>query len=186
MPESVTDRPTKSHEQIFLLSKSGTYFYNETEAKEPSIWDASGNVERKYGADVGCPSDNGKHQGRSVPWRGTDRNWRTVWTIGPEPNNAQHYAPFPREVARRCIVAGSRVGDMVLDPFCGTGTTVRVADGLGRKALGFDLGEKYVAQANERLGTVRPADARSGQQIGMLTELQLDEGQGDGDPAGEL
>jgi DNA modification methylase len=98
----------------------------------------------------------------------TTRNWRTVWTIGPEANSAQHYAPFPRELARRCIVAGSRVGDVVLDPFAGTGTTVRVADGLGRKALGFDLGEKYVAQANERTGVVQPTTAKTNQQIGML------------------
>lgn len=175
MPESVRDRPTRAHEQVFLLSKSGTYFYNEKEAKEPAGINFPANHRRTI-LDNGprsVPPGTTEHHGlRSSCVGATERNWRTVWTIGPEPNNAQHYAPFPRELARRCIVAGSKVGDVVLDPFAGTGTTVCVADGLGRRALGFDLGEKYVEQANERSGEVRPADARSGQQVGLLTEVR--------------
>ncbi len=184
MPESVRDRPTRAHEQIFLLSKSGAYFYNGQEAKEPPSGTAhprGGGLNPKA-TDTKQDHMGRRHAGFNKRWRCKqnasfaaactetvpERNWRSVWSIGPEPNNAQHYAPFPREVARRCVVAGSRAGDVVLDPFAGTGTTVRVADGLGRRAIGFDLGEKYVDQANERSGEVRPSEAKEGQQIGLL------------------
>jgi len=199
MPESVRDRPTRAHEQVFLLSKSGRYFYNEAETKEATNGTAHARgdgVNPKAGKDSGDKFRVKQNASFSAAVSGlvSERNWRTVWTIGPEPNNAQHYAPFPRELARRCIVAGSRVGDVILDPFCGTGTTVRVADGLRRRALGFDLGEKYVEAANERSGEVRPETAKANQQIGLL---RRDERQSDGDggqlrpecdgkPAGEL
>ena len=199
MPESVRDRPTRAHEQVFLLSKAERYFYNEAEAKETSSGTAHARGDG-VNPKAAAAGDDKLHVRQNASYSGAinklvdSRNWRTVWTIGPEPNNAQHYAPFPRELARRCIVAGSKAGDVVLDPFAGTGTTVRVADGLGRKALGFDLGEKYVAAANERSGEVRPETAKPNQQIGLL---RWDERQGDGDggqlrpecdgkPAGEL
>ncbi len=186
MPESVRDRPTRAHEQVFLFSKAERYFYNEEESKEPSNGTAH---PRGGGLNPKATDTKQDHMGRRAAgfnerWRCkqnasfssactetvAERNWRTVWTIGPEPNNAQHYAPFPRELARRCIVAGSKVGDVVLDPFAGTGTTVRVADGLGRKAIGFDLGEEYVAQANERSG--KATGERPNEQIGLLASLK--------------
>jgi len=172
MPYPATDRTVRSHEQVFLLSKSSRYFFDWKAIAAPAkhagerITLGAKSLSRGQAEGAGVdPSGNGAADSMVVA---DLRRSRSVWTIGPEPNNAQHYAPFPRELARRCIVAGSRVGDVVLDPFAGTGTTVRVADGLQRKALGFDLGAGYVAQANERSGALSADDTRDGQQLGLL------------------
>ncbi len=157
MPESVKDRPTKSHEYLFLLSKSERYAYDADAIAEPSQGGASGNVARKLGG----AHDNGRtntHLGSSVPWEDTDgtRNARSVWTIPVQPFSGAHFATFPRELAERCVKAGSKQGGVVLDPFFGAGTTGLAARAHGRDYLGIELNPAYVAIAEERLGARLP------------------------------
>lgn len=141
MPESVTDRPTKAHEYVFLLSKSARYFYDADAIKETATYSASGNAER-FVADGsrGRPAD---HLGSSIPWKGESRNVRTVWEIASQPYDGAHFATMPPKLVERCIMAGSRIGDAVLDPFMGSGTVGQVAEALGRRWLGIELNEKY-------------------------------------------
>lgn len=128
MPESVTDRPTSAHEQVFLFAASPTYFYDKDAAREPAVWGARQRDQK---------ARNGKAASAAADHVRT-RNWRSVWTILNEPTHTEHTASFPREFARRCIVAGCPK-DGVLDPFAGTGTTGAVAIGLGRRFVGIEL-----------------------------------------------
>lgn len=151
MPDSVTDRPTKSHEYIFLLSKSRRYHYDGDAVREPSTGRASGNRERKTanGRPGHRPAD---HYGASIPSAAKDtRQRRTVWTIPTKPYKGAHFAVFPPELPRLCILAGSRAGDTVLDPFAGSGTTCAVAKLLGRHFIGIELNEEYMALAEQRI-----------------------------------
>lgn len=170
MPESVTDRPTKAHEYVFLLSKAERYYYDADAIAEPATFPdgpnspesikspygqgftrtaRSGNVTRKVGEERGRP---GSHLGGSVPWEGSTRNARSVWTIATQPYPEAHFATFPEELARRCIVAGSAPGDTVLDPFSGSGTVAAVAVGNGRHAIGVELNPDYQDMARRRIG----------------------------------
>lgn len=133
MPESVTDRPTKEHEYVFLLSKSARYFYDAEAIAEQS-------VQRKGGVFTGAKS----------------RNARTVWPIATKPFKGAHFATMPAELVERCIKAGSAVGDMVLDPFGGAGTTGLVADQLGRDATLIELNSTYAAMARARIADDAP------------------------------
>jgi len=126
MPESVTDRPTKAHEYLFLLTKAPRYY-----------WDAEGVREEGAGRlDVG-PATRG-------------RNIRTVWTFPTEPNPEAHFATFPRELVRRCLTAGCKPGGTVLDPFIGSGTTAVVARAMGMRCVGIDGSAEYLAMARKR------------------------------------
>lgn len=154
MPESVTDRPTKAHEYIFLLSKSPTYYYDADAIAEDAIHagavvtnDAGKNGQMgKYGQTrTGFLRDGG------VTVAAT-RNARTVWTIATQPYAGAHFATFPVELARRCILAGSAKGDVVLDPFGGSGTVAAVATGHGREAILCELNPAYAELARERIG----------------------------------
>jgi DNA modification methylase len=116
MPESVKNRPSNATEELFLLSKSPTYFYDPNGVREDS------------GA-----------------------NLRNYWILGPDPSGKGHPAAFPRELARRCILLGSRVGDTVLDPFGGSGTTGLAASELGRKCILVELNPNYAQLGRERL-----------------------------------
>lgn len=186
MPYPATDRTVRAHEQVFMLSKSERYFYDWEAIAEPSVRSSSGNSERKHGADVGRP---GSHLGRSIPWKGETRRARSIWIIGPEGTDEQHYAAYPTALAARCIAAGSRPGDVVLDSFAGISRTGRAAVLLGRRYVGIDLSEKYVeasvrtceaavaenqariVEARDekvRKGFVAKAEARKMEQIGML------------------
>ncbi len=148
MPESVTDRCTKSHEYIFLLSKSARYFYDAEAVKEPN---APATVERaKY---HWCKPDtkaaqyqdmNGLNRNETYPMNEAGRNRRSVWTITTKPYKEAHFATFPEEIPRTCILAGSKKGDTILDPFCGSGTTGEVALKLDRNFIGIELNQKYV------------------------------------------
>ena len=109
----------------------------------------SGNVARKLGDERGRP---GSHLGGSIPWEGATRNTRSVWTIATQPYPEAHFATFPEELARRCIVAGSAPGDTVLDPFSGSGTVAAVAIGNGRHAIGVELNPTYQDMARRRIG----------------------------------
>jgi site-specific DNA-methyltransferase (adenine-specific) len=146
MPESVTDRPTKSHEQIFLLSKSAKYFYDAQAIKEEAV---------TAGDDRGSRTDNRRGTGYNAKAAGTAitaelRNKRSVWVIPTQPYGGAHFATFPPALIEPCILAGAPVGGVVLDPFGGSGTTALVANRLGRKAVLIELNEEYVKLIKER------------------------------------
>ncbi|MDX1969466.1 MAG: site-specific DNA-methyltransferase [Planctomycetaceae bacterium] len=120
MPESVKDRPTRSHEYLFLFSKNETYYYDHAAVREPT------------------PD-------------GRLRNLRSVWNVHTQATSGAHFATFPPSLISPCILAGSRPGDFVLDPFFGSGTTGSVAQDLERKYIGIELHPEYVALAGERI-----------------------------------
>lgn len=159
MPESVGDRPTKSHEYIFLLAKSESYFYDADAIREPlqpKTLTTFGTERRSKGNDAlgGVKADNWARDVRKRRAKVDDdgkpvgANKRTVWTVGTQPYDGAHFATFPPKLIEPCILAGSRVGDIVLDPFFGSGTTGAVAEKHGRRWIGFDLG--YADLAKER------------------------------------
>ena len=121
-PESVKDRPTRSHEFVFLLSKSERYYYDHEAIREPA---------------------NG---------HGRLRNRRTVWSLNTEAFPGAHFATFPPSLVEPCILAGSAPGDTVLDPFLGSGTVGEVATRLGRHCVGIELKPEYADLARQRLG----------------------------------
>jgi DNA modification methylase len=152
MPESIKDRPTKSHEYLFLLSKSQDYFYDSLAIQEPSI--AAG--ERRGGglkySDPGSAATlGGKHNLDRYGVTPEGRNRRSVWTIATQPYDGAHFATFPQELILPCVLAGSRAGDIVFDPFIGSGTTALVAKENGRRYLGCELNPEYRALWEERL-----------------------------------
>lgn len=173
MPESVKDRPTRSYEHIFMLTKNPTYYYNYQASLEPAVYDGQKDTlmkgSKKYLDQKGHDNlrrtherwPNRKQSPSSSASAGTSiighsgyekesggpisdnlflRNIRDVWSINPEPIKDAHYAPFPTEIPRRCIRLSSRPGDIVLDPFAGSGTTGRVAIELNRIPVCLDLG----------------------------------------------
>lgn len=203
MPESVTDRPTKAHEYVFLMSKSERYFYDQDSIREPfqgkderrwagsyeqdgsilhettnagikrtkrypktpgqnsrefvdrdptHLRYGSGNKERKLAAgEVGQRIND--HLGSSVPWQdnGNGRNLRSVWTVATVSYPGAHFATFPYELAERCIKAGTKEGDTVLDPFSGAGTVGVVCKKLQREFIGIELKPEYVEMAEKRI-----------------------------------
>lgn len=160
MPESVTDRPTRSHEYVFLLTKSQTYFYDADAIKEPSI---TGDVRKPHGpgqASIGGRPASGHREDANVRTGDTaSRNRRTVWTINPRPYKGAHFATMPPALAEVCVKAGSRAGDTVLDPFSGSGTTGYVANRLGRHYVGTDLNPDYLPLAEARLMGMDPPES---------------------------
>jgi DNA modification methylase len=160
MPESVTDRTTKSHEYIFHFSKSANYYYDAAAIAEPVAWDGQDRTSRDAVATAmpGAPS----HRGLRKEAYGDTRNKRSVWTVTPTPYNGAHFATFPPALIEPCVLACSRPGDLVLDPFFGSGTTGEVAEKHERRWIGFDINPKYAALARERtaqrsLPLARPA-----------------------------
>ncbi len=115
-PESVKDRPTRSHEYLFLLTKSERYFYESKAVRGPN-----------------------------------QRNLRTVWDVNTRPGPETNFATFPVDLVKPCILLGSRIGDLVLDPFIGSGTTGVIANRLGRRFIGIELNPEYVEIAERRL-----------------------------------
>ena len=147
MPESVTDRCTKAHEYVFLLSKSERYFYDIEAMQEPA----------NYGGFKDPRAFDGKHRddARQDPkWDGKGaetRNKRSVWTIATKPYSEAHFATMAPELAETCIKAGCPLGGVVLDPFGGAGTTGLVADRLQRDALLIELNPAYAQIAEKRI-----------------------------------
>ncbi len=147
-PSSVKDRPTRSHEYLFLLTKSPQYFYDAQAIAEEVVTGANGSsftsaydVSTKPGLGMGPRHD------------GLTRNARSVWTINTESFHGQHFATMPTALVERCIRAGSATGDTVCDPFCGSGTVPLVARALGRHSVGLDLSLPYLRdEAKKRLG----------------------------------
>jgi site-specific DNA-methyltransferase (cytosine-N4-specific) len=154
LPESVTDRCTKSHEYIFHLSKSARYYFNADAIAEPaafagktvSLGDKSLSKGQATGMNVKV---SGSGLADSIVVKET-RNKRDVWTMSSSGISDEHFAPYPEEIPRTCILAGSKEGDIVLDPFVGSGTTGFVALRLGRRFIGIDLSKKNVGICERR------------------------------------
>ena len=147
MPESVRDRCTKSHEYLFLLSKNKHYYYDNESIKEPAKdW---GTRDRTNGKYHNPGSGLVPHSGltKSYPMR----NKRSVWSITNKPYKGAHFATFPRDLVEPCILAGSRVNDIILDPFMGSGTTAMAAKSLNRYYIGCELHEDYNTLIDERV-----------------------------------
>jgi DNA modification methylase len=149
MPESVTDRPTKAHEYLFLLSKAERYYYDAEAIQEQGSGRCPGNVAYKYDGLVGHETKHGILKQANIPQM--TRNARSVWTIATAPFAEAHFATFPPELPERCIKAGCPKGGTVLDPFGGAGTTALVADRLQRNAILIELNPEYAAMAEKRI-----------------------------------
>lgn len=147
MPESVTDRCTKSHEQLFLLTKSPRYYYDVDAVKEPAVKGASGSS-----FNTGKTAEHQMRRASDAPRVDTDmRNRRSVWTIPTRPYAGAHFAVFPPALVEPCILAGCPVDGVVLDPFGGSGTTAGVALLHGRNALLLELNPEYAALMPDRV-----------------------------------
>lgn len=178
MPESVTDRCTKAHEYIFMLSKSPRYYFDNEAIKEPSAQDpkvfgrGGATASRgKQGYAAASGGEQNRAQRDNSGGYGTTgfRNRRSVWTVGTRPFAGAHFATFPPDLIDPCVLAGCPVDGTVLDPFFGAGTTGLVAQKHGRNCVGIELNPDYIAIANERLGlapvSALPHDA------GQLTDI---------------
>lgn len=178
MPESVKDRCTKSHEYIFLFSKSKKYYFDAETISEPCV----GYDKSTPRGSKGCFTPNaGRRKGNNKTFRGGGaytkgqafnnnatiqrethgnapnekgkRNRRSVWVVATKGYKQAHFATFPNKLVEPCILAGSRTGGIVLDPFCGTGTTLMVAQEHGRHAIGIEINQAYREFIRDRLGT---------------------------------
>ncbi|TAK51456.1 MAG: hypothetical protein EPO24_15830 [Bacteroidetes bacterium] len=147
MPESVKDRPTKSYETIFLLTKSEKYFYDADAIREPHKTASLARAKHEWNGnrDVGriAPSFAGMTKEHMCHPLG--KNKRDVWILSTKGTKDAHFATFPREIPYTCIRAGSRIGDTVLDPFVGSGTTAEEAFLLRRNSIGIELNKKYIS-----------------------------------------
>lgn len=161
MPESVTDRCTKAHEYIFLLSKRERYYYDAAAIAEPSVGEPpisrmmlheglkAAKLQSLASSTLGTPAD-------------TTRNRRSVWSVATQPFSEAHFATFPPALIEPCILAGCPEGGTVLDPFGGAGTTGLVADRLGRNAVLIELNPAYAAMAERRITGDCPLFAQVG------------------------
>ena len=166
MPESVTDRCTKSHEYIFLFSKQPKYFFDHEAIQEPALHSG----DRRAGQ--GRLEYDGKRQGE----KGTGqeafvsikefRNKRSVWNVGVASFKDAHFAVYPPALIEPCIKAGSAEGDTVLDPFSGSGTTGEVALKLGRNYVGCELNPDYARLSEKRLVEA----------LGMFADVEVHDG----------
>lgn len=154
MPESVKDRCTKAHEYIFLLSKSPRYYFDAEAIKEPA---SQSSIPQKrpavspHGASGRLRNDEGRLGGGSVGCIDGKRNRRSVWSVPTTPLKSAHFAVFPAKLIEPCILAGSRTGDVILDPFGGAGTTALVARAHGRQSVLIELNADYIEIAKRRL-----------------------------------
>ncbi|MGI4717227.1 MAG: DNA-methyltransferase [Janthinobacterium lividum] len=159
MPESVTDRCTKAHEYVFLLSKGPRYFYDSEAVKEPvAASTVSRLAQSTLAQQAGSTRVPGKTNGNmKAVGNGETRNRRSVWSINTQPYKGAHFAVFPSALVEPCILAGSRPGDVVLDPFMGSGTTAAVAVENGRLFIGCELNPDYKPLQDERIAGARLA-----------------------------
>ena len=162
MPESVKDRCTKAHEYIFLLSKNKNYYYNNEAIKEPAKdW---GTRDRSNGKYHNPGSGLVPHSGLTKSYE--RKNKRSVWSVTKKPYKGAHFATFPPDLIEPCILAGSEPGDIILDPFMGSGTTAMVAKQHGRYYMGCELHEDY-----GELIKSRQEEAKGVSQANGLTDL---------------
>lgn len=161
MPESVRDRCTKSHEYIFLLSKSARYYFDVDAIREPFATPPRAGERRSYRS--GCVSSFDMEQGHmeqrgnfaGLPLNPKGKNKRDVWTVSTSSFKGAHFAVFPEKLVEPCILAGSPKGGLVLDPFMGSGTTGVAAKRLGRDFIGIDSNQDYCNMAAERIAAVK-------------------------------
>lgn len=156
LPESATNRPSKAHEYIFLLSRDRHYYYDNEAIKEQV---SGGAHPRGQGLNPKAAANAvGSRQNESfsaaINGPVENRNKRSVWTVPSSPFSGAHFACYPPNLIKPCILAGSRPGGIVLDPFFGSGTTGRVAEDLGRHWLGIELNEEYRPLIEKRTGQV--------------------------------
>jgi len=155
MPESVRDRCTKAHEYIFLLSKSERYYFDSEAMKEPAVRAGDKAGGSKYSSADADVALGGRHTAATLAGVVSQtRNRRSVWTVATRPYKGAHFATFPPALIEPCILAGSRTGDIVLDPFMGSGTTAQVALQHGRAYLGCELNPDYKDLQDQRISQV--------------------------------
>lgn len=155
MPESVTDRPTKAHEYIFLMSKSERYHYDAEAVAEESVGTEYDRSMRPRDRLTGTPHLAARKyiKAGATLGSGTEkRNRRSVWMVPTQSFSEAHFATFPEDLILPCILAGCPTGGTVLDPFLGSGTTAVVAEMNGCKAVGIELNEDYIKIAMRRIG----------------------------------
>ena len=151
MPESVTDRPTSAHEKLFLLAKSETYYYDHGAIKE-SVSAASLADGRTARGTRGTKGEYAAVDG-NCGFNPDGRNKRNVWSVASAPYPEAHFATYPPALITPCILAGTKPGDVVLDPFGGSGTTGKVALELGRRAILIELNPDYAKLIEQRTTT---------------------------------
>ncbi len=157
MPESVTDRPTRSHEYLFLLAKSEKYYYDAAAIAEKAVCTdlkkfTDGGKDKQRGHSRRHAGFNGRYA-ETLATSGVPqtRNKRDVWNVNTQPFPDAHFAVFPPALIRPCVLAGCPVEGIVLDPFNGSGTTALVAKQSNRRAIGIDLREEYLDMSAKRL-----------------------------------
>ena len=165
MPESVTDRVTKSHETIFLLAKNEQYFYDHEAIKEPATYTDNRHNTGRQTYNGKRAENDGLLQQSFVTVTDT-RNKRSVWTVTVRGYKGAHFATYPPALIEPCVLAGSQEGDTVLDPFSGSGTTGEVALLHNRNYLGVELNPDYADISVDRIGNA----------VGMLGQVTLERG----------
>jgi DNA modification methylase len=164
MPESVKDRCTKSHEYIFLLTKSARYYYDAAAIAEPVTQSSMDRINRHgFENQIGSTRVPGKTNGnmkavfsKNLMVDGQQlRNKRDVWTVTTKSYKGEHFATFPPDLIEPCILAGSRIGDTILDPFNGSGTTGAVSVKHGRNYIGCELNPDYIELSKKRIELVK-------------------------------
>jgi len=166
MPASIKNRPTTDHEYVFMLSRGAAYYYNADAIREPHVTFTEASRMRggrgHFGKPGGTP-EQGKNKGNPNLHRARwdqafhplGRNKRTVWSIPLSKFPEAHFAVFPEKLVENCVLASTRRRDTVLDPFCGSGTTLVVARRLGRHFIGIDVKKDYCRMALDRLNAVQ-------------------------------
>ena len=169
MPSPVTDRCTVAHEYIFLLSKCDSYYFDADAIREPLAdktvsdhrFGNTGKGRGRYGGQASCPSSFAGANPKGA-------NARTVWKLKPNSYHGSHFAVFPEELPERCIKAGTKKGDTVLDIFSGSGTTGKVAMRLGRNYIGIDVNESYLELAERRVSLIHSDVIKDENQLEMF------------------
>ena len=149
IPEPVNDRCARAHEYVFMLSKGPLYYFDKEAIKEPAKWERWGD-QSVVKEQEGAASWIAPKRKDELPDPELGRNPRTVWTYNTANYPDAHHAVMPNEVAEKCILAGTPAGGTVLDPFAGSGTTLMIAQRLGRASIGIELSQEYATQARDR------------------------------------
>lgn len=176
MPESVTDRCTKAHEYIFLLSKSQKYFYDIEPIREPIKDNCDGSIRAIARTASGALGGENKHNIEERIYNEIKgANKRSVWSVTTKPFKEAHFATFPEDLIEPCVLAGCPKGGLIYDPFGGAGTTAKVAVKHGRNYILSEINPDYIKIAEKRIrdfvivqGTPDPEKAIPGQQINMF------------------
>lgn len=156
MPESVKDRPTKSHEYIFMLTKCEKYFYDIDTVRQPHKENSQKRIKNAWNGNRNVGSIPGSFSNMEIArmLHPLGRNLRTVWNVPVSSFKGAHFATFPEKLIEPCVLAGCPENGVILDPFMGAGTTAVVAKKLGRDYLGIELNSEYISIANNRVNAV--------------------------------